>query len=88
MVSLLRCIFSNPGELSPKYVKISIIKLDLYSLSNFLRVLFQYIIHFKDKDYKLTLEGNHKDLYTTIKELIDMEKDVNTSLELYNSANI
>jgi hypothetical protein len=53
-----------------------------------MRVLFQYIIHFKDKDYKLTLEGNHKDLYTTIKELIDMERDVNTSLELYNSANI
>lgn len=62
--------------------------MDLYSLSNFLRVLFNYIIHFKDKKYKLSIEGNNKDVYSIVKELVSMEKDVNSALELYNSANI
>lgn len=62
--------------------------MDLYSLSNFIQVLFNYIIHFKDKKYKLSLEGKHKDLHSIVKELVGMEKEVNTALEMYNSANI
>ena len=60
-------------------------KIDLYSLLNFLKIFFNYIIGHKDNNKNFSLKGTYKEIHLIIEDLIRMEPEVSRSLDAYNA---
>ena len=58
--------------------------MDLYSLLNFLKMFFTYIIGLKENHDDFSIEGKYKNLNILVNDLIRLEPEVSHSLDVYN----
>jgi hypothetical protein len=68
IICLLKTVFSNPGYIHSEYY-------DLYSVINFIKTYFEYILNYKDEAYLINL-SKRKSLLEDIKIILESKKAI------------
>jgi len=79
LLSLFRTIFNNPGHLKQEYV-------ELYSIINFLKIFFDYILNYKEPNYKLNFHMKNTNLGDDMILLLNSKKLIKKTIAEYKEA--
>ncbi len=71
-ICLIRTVFSNPGYIHSEYY-------DIYSIVNFIKNYFEYIVNYKDENYKMDL-NKRKTLIQDIKLILESKKVIKKAM--------
>jgi hypothetical protein len=72
MICLMKTVFSDPGYIHSEYY-------DLYSVVNFIKTYFEYILNYKDESYMINLD-KRRTLIEDIKIILDSKKAIKKAM--------
>jgi hypothetical protein len=79
IVCFVKTIFSDPGYLSTEYS-------DIYSIVNFLKVFFEYILNCKEVNYKMKLNNRSSKLADDVKMILESKKAIKKIISEYKES--
>jgi hypothetical protein len=79
IICFSRTIYSNPGYLNNQYIEI-------YSIINFIKIFFEYLLKYNEKNYKLSIMSNSSNILDDIKCILESKKLIKKLISEYKES--